>query len=199
MPTDSITSLIIEYRYWIIVPLAFAEGPIVAFSAGFLSFLGYFNFYVVLGVLLFKDIAVDAVCYAVGHWGNRNNLVKKYSVKIGITADHWDIVDRLWDTHPWKTMFLSKVAYGLSLPFLVSAGITHMSYKKFWFYAIQISLIQYGVLMVLGYYVGNSFGFVKSAISIIQIGVAALTVFIVVYYLFSLYMRKRLIQSEKEV
>ncbi len=196
MPVDSITPLIIEYRYWILIPLAFLEGPIVAFSAGLLASLGYFNPFIVLSVLIGKDISVDAFFYLLGRWGNRGELIKRYSRKVGVTAEHWDVVERLWDQHPWKTMFLSKIAYGLSYPFLVSAGLTNISYKRFWLYAIQISLLQYGLLMVLGYYFGNSYGFVAATFSGIQILLGIVAVIAVIYYGFSFFVRRRMLHKQ---
>lgn len=196
MDLGNMSQLIVEYRYWILVPLAFLEGPIVAFSAGFLASLGYFNPFAVLGVLIGKDILLDAFFYYLGRWGNRGELIKRYSRKVGVTAEHWDIVDRLWDQHPWKTMFLSKVAYGLSYPFLVSAGLTNISYKRFWFYAIQISLLQYGLLMVLGYYFGNSYGFVAATFNGIQILLVILAGLSVLYYGFTLFMRRRMLHEQ---
>jgi membrane-associated protein len=198
MSLDAITPLIIEYRYWILLPLAFLEGPLVSLSAGLLASLGYFNPWVVLAVLICKDVSVDAVCYALGRWGNHDNLVHRYAKKIGITEEHWGAVERLWEHHPWRTMFLSKIAYGLSLPFLVSAGLSRISYKKFWFYALQISLIQYGGLLALGYFFGNSISVIKDTVDIVSIAVGVLSVGAVVYYAFSLRMRKKLMVDEKK-
>lgn len=198
MSLETITPLIIEYRYWILIPLAFLEGPLVSLSAGLLASLGYFNPWVVLAVLIGKDVSVDAVCYAVGRWGNHDNLVHRYARKIGIHEEHWDAVERLWEHHPWRTMFLSKIAYGLSLAFLVSAGLSRIPYKKFWFYALQISLIQYGGLMALGYFFGNSISIVKDVVDLVSIAIAVLSVGAIAYYMFSLRMRKKLMVDEKK-
>jgi membrane-associated protein len=198
MSPDHITQLIIEYRYWMLILLAFIEGPVVSFTGGFLASLGYFNPFAVLGIMVGKDIAVDAVCYAIGHFGNRGSIVKRYGKKIGIHDEHWEKVEELWDKHPWKTMFISKIAYGLSLPFLIFAGLSHMSYKRFWFYAVQISLLQYGLLMVLGYYFGSSFAFIKNTIDIVSIAVAIISVVCVAYYLFATFMRRKLLRDQEK-
>jgi len=199
MSPDTITHLILVYRYPMLILLAFIEGPIVSFAAGFLSSLGYFNPALVMVILVGKDMTVDAACYAVGYWGNKGALVHRYSRKIGITEEHWNKVDELWKEHPWRTMFISKLSYGLSLPFLISAGLTRMSYKRFWFYAAQIAFLQYGVLVIVGYFFGNYFSFIKNTIDIIQYGAALLGVFIVAYYLFSTYMRRRTLREDSKL
>jgi membrane-associated protein len=199
MSIDSITPFLTEYRYWLLIPLAFLEGPVVSLVGGFLSSLGYFNPLVVITILLGKDISVDAVCYAIGRWGNHDELVKRYARKIGITENHWGMVERLWHEHPFKTMFTSKLAYGLSLAFLISAGLTRISYKKFWFYAVQISLLQYGGLMLLGYYFGDSLSFIKNAIDFVQIAALVFSLVVIIYYLFSNYMRTRLMHNTNTI
>ncbi len=195
MDQTTILDLIVEYRYLILVPLAFIEGPIVALTAGLLSALGYFDPFVVLGIMVGKDISVDAACYAIGRLGNRTALVKHYAKKIGIVEEHWSTVERLWEDHPWRTMFFSKLAYGLSLPFLVSAGLTRIAYGRFWFYAVQVSLLQYGTLLFLGYYFGNSLTAVQNGVHIAQIALAIIAVTVVLYYIVSHGVRRRLKQE----
>ena len=199
MTPDTITHLILEYRYPMLVLLAFLEGPIVSFAGGFLASLGYFNPVVVLVILVGKDMAVDAVCYFIGKWGNRGRLVHHYSGKIGITEEHWDKLNELWEKKPWRTMFVSKLSYGLSIPFLISAGLTHMSYKRFWFYAAQIAFLQYGVLVIVGYYFGDTFAFAKKSIDIATIGVSVIAAFMLVYYIFAAYMRRRTMEENKQL
>ena len=197
MSPDTVTALIIQYKYWMLILLAFIEGPVVAFTAGLLSSLGYFNPWVVLAIMIGKDMAVDGVCYAVGYWGNETRLIHRYSSKIGVREEHWKAVEGLWEKSPWRTMFISKLSYGLSLPFLISAGLTRISYKRYWLYAAEIALLQYGVLMALGYFFGNSVSFVKDAVNLLQIGIAAVALFVVAYYLFSSYMRRRTMKNNE--
>ncbi len=199
MSADTITHLILTYRYPMLVLLAFIEGPIVSFAGGFLSSLGYFNPFLVMIILVGKDISVDAACYATGHFGNRGALVHRFSRSLGVTEEHWSKLEELWRDHPWRTMFVSKLSYGLSLPFLISAGLTHMSYKRFWFYAVQIGFLQYGVLVVVGYFFGNYFNAIKGAIDIIQYGFAIFGIVIVCYYFFTLYLRRRALRRDREL
>src|SRR3989338_6591219 len=60
MSLDFTTQIILEYRYWILIPLSLIEGPIVAFVAGTLASVGYFNLYF-LAVLFFKGASIIAV------------------------------------------------------------------------------------------------------------------------------------------
>lgn len=81
MDAAAITHLILEYRYWIIIPLSFIEGPIVAFVVGTLSFLGYFNPFFAFSIFFLRDVLLDGFFYALGKWGGKTrvaqNLLKK--------------------------------------------------------------------------------------------------------------------------
>lgn len=198
MPLDVVSQLITEYRYWILIPLAFAEGPIVGLNAGILASFGVFNLFAVFIVLIIRDIAMDAIMYALGHYGNRGKMIERYSAKIGIKKEHWDVIERLWHKHPGKTMFLSKFAYGLSAAFLISAGMTRISYRKFWYHAIQVSLLQYGSLVLLGYFFGNSYDLISTSFKGLELIMLGALVLSIGFIFFSKHMRKKLLQAEKE-
>ena len=155
IPIDSIAQLVLDYRYWILLPLAVFEGPILAFMLGSLVALGYFNMFIVYTILLLGDLVPDVYYYFFGRYGEKKTLISRYAGKLGITEEHFEVVRRLWSTHPAKTMFFTKFAYGLSTPLLVSAGLIGMPLRRFLRYTIVISLIQYGVLLTLGYYFGT--------------------------------------------
>jgi membrane-associated protein len=197
MPIDAITPLILHYRYWILLPLAAFEGPIVTFLAGTLVALGYFDIVLVYLLLLLGDIIPDISYYFFGRYGNRKTLISRYAAKIGIGDEHFDVIRKLWYKHPNKTMFFTKFAYGLSTPFLVSAGIVGMSPGRFLRSSIPISLANVGILLMLGYYFGNYFKLVSDTLYLMQIAVGGVAVLVIAYYFLTRYMRKKLLK-EKE-
>ncbi|MDP2665084.1 MAG: hypothetical protein Q8P23_00320, partial [bacterium] len=71
MSVDFITELILQYRYWILIPLSLIEGPVVAFVAGTLASLGYFNMSFLAVLFFVRDVGLDGVYYAIGHFGGR--------------------------------------------------------------------------------------------------------------------------------
>lgn len=195
MDLAAIAALIIHYRYWILFPLACFEGPLVAIVIGFLVSLGYFDFFAAYVVMLFGDIVPDTLYYYLGRYGKRTALIKRYGHKIGINDDRAEKVRTLWNTHGLKTMWMGKLAYGLSIPFLVSAGFIGMPLRRFLLYAIPVTMFQYGVLMALGYYFGNSYGVIASSFTDIQFLLAGLALAGACYYGFTLFMQKRLLRQ----
>ncbi len=190
--------LIIEYRYWILFPLACFEGPVVAFVVGTLCALGYFNPFAAFGILVLGDLVPDWTYYWFGRYGGERPFVQKALHKIGL-QEHFAAIKKLWFTHGGKTMFFSKLAYGLSTAFLISAGAVGLPAKKFLLYALPVTLAQYAILLTLGYYFSNSFGIVSGILDHLQILTASVVVVAVGYYFLARYMAGRLLAAEHEV
>jgi membrane protein DedA with SNARE-associated domain len=199
MDHSPVMQAIIEYRYWILIPLSFVEGPIVAFFAGTLASLGYFNIYALGAFFLVRDIAVDLACYYLGVLGANTRWINKVVRRMGVTDDHLAEVRALWHNHPGKTMFISKLSYGVAAGFIVVAGLVKMDVKKFFTYGAAVAVAHYGLLLVLGYFFGVTFGSsITGILENIPYVVAGFSVLAIVYVFFRRYMNRRLIQAEAE-
>ena len=200
MSVHDITPLILQYRYWILIPLTFIEGPLVAFVAGTLASLGYFNIYLLALLFFVRDVGLDGVYYAVGHYGGRTVFVQRMFVKIGITPDHLEQVRLLWEKRPGMTMFIGKLSYGIAAAFVVVAGTVRMPLLKFFKYGIIVAVLQYGTLLILGYYLGASLGGnIVQIISNMQYVIAFVAIVISGYYILSWYMRKKFFKEGQEI
>lgn len=198
MAEGTILSLIVTYRYWILFPVACFEGPVTAFVIGTLAALGYFNVWISLCILLLGDIVPDAAYYFIGKFGERASVTKKYLAKVGIGERELEVIRNLWHKHAGKTMFFSKLAYGLSTAFLISAGLVGMPFGRFFSYALLVTVAQYGILMFLGYHFSNALSTVSSVLEHIQYLFAGVVVVAVAYYYFTRYMRTKLLAEKKE-
>ena len=145
------------YRYAVLFPLALFEGPLVSLAVGFMVSLGYFNFLLAYAILLLGDLIPDTLYYAIGRFGNKRELIERHGRSMPLLSRHFPLLEKLWHEHGRKTMFLSKLAYGLSTPLLISAGLVNLSFKKFFSYAFPITLFQYAIIMAIGYFLGYSY------------------------------------------
>lgn len=195
---STLIGLIVAYRYWILFPLAAFEGPVVAIVVGFLSSAGYFNPFLAYGILLLGDIIPDGAYYFFGFWGKNKSFIERYGKKFGITRERFGIIENLWKKHPGKTMWTSKLAYGLSTAFLVSAGLAGMTPRSFFSMALWVTAVQYGILMAVGYFFGNSYALISTAFSGLEAVIAAVIVAGILYYALTFFMRSRLLREEKE-
>ncbi|HUZ92973.1 MAG TPA: hypothetical protein VNG29_03170 [Candidatus Paceibacterota bacterium] len=193
MSPQSIAHLIIAYRYWILVPLAIVEGPVVAFVAGTAASLGYFNLYALIAVFFVRDMGMDALYYFSGYFGGRTALAKRMLKKIGIREEEIDEVRLLWEKHPARTMFVGKLSYGVAQAFIVAAGVVKMRLRLFFAYGALVAVAQYGTLLLLGYFFGNAFGGNTALIAEnIQYVIAGFAVVVSAYYMFRWYLRGKL-------
>lgn len=197
MSIESITPLIIEYRYWLLIPLTFIEGPIVGFIAGALSKLGYFNPFLAFAIFIFRDVLVDGLWYVAGSHGGKTRFSAWLLKKVHITDEHLHSVRKLWDAHGLRTMFISKLSYGIAQLFLVVAGMVGMPFSKYFRYALIVALVEYGGLFICGYVVGGAFGSIAGVLSNIQWVVAILALVIAGYYIFTHFMRRKAFEEEE--
>ncbi len=192
MNPQDITHLIIQYRWLILVPAAIIEGPIVAFIAGTLASLGYFNIYVLVAFFFARDMAMDAIYYYSGFFGARTAFAKRMLQKMDMQEKQMDDLRRIWEEHPAKTMFIGKLSYGIAQAFIVAAGVVKMNIKKFFAYGALAAISQYGVLLALGYFFGNAFGGTTTAIvENIQYVIAGGTLILGGYYVFRWHIRQK--------
>jgi membrane protein DedA with SNARE-associated domain len=188
---------IIEYRYWILIPLSLIEGPIVAFFAGTLASLGYFNIFLLAAFFLVRDIAVDLFCYYVGFAGARTRWITKVLRKLGVTDAHLKEARALWNNNPGKTLFISKLSYGVAAGFIVVAGLIKMDVMKFIAYGLAITVMHYGTLLVLGYFFGNAFGgSIAGILENIPYVVGGLSVLAIAYLFFRRSMSRQLTRAK---
>jgi membrane protein DedA with SNARE-associated domain len=181
MGPESLTSTLIAYRYWMLIPLSLLEGPTVAFITGTLAARGYFNPYVVYGIFILKDAAVDSVYYFLGRFGGVTPLGIKALRTARVTSQDLQHVRTLWHRHGWRTMCVGKLAWGLSPVVLTVAGIVAFPFATYLSYAVGVALAQYAVLLALGYYFGQAIGTLSTTLRVIQYLLAAAVLGAIVY------------------
>lgn len=199
MSPEALTELLLQYRYWILIPLSLIEGPVVAFIAGALAALGYFNFYALAAIFFVRDVGLDAAYYALGHYGGKTAFVQRMLAKIQVTPDHLEQVRLLWMRRPGWTMFIGKLSYGIAAAFIIVAGTVRMSLPTFFKWAAIVAVTQYGALLLAGYFFGNTLGgsaarFIENT----QYVILAASLALALYYYISWRMRKKLLKERGE-
>lgn len=200
MSVDLITQLILQYRYWILIPLSFIEGPVVAFVAGTLASVGIFDIYFLAALFFVRDVGLDGVYYAIGHFGGHTKFAKRMLSKIGITDDHLEKVRVLWVERPFMTMFIGKLSYGIASAFIVVAGMVKMPLRIFFKYGILVAVLEYGTLLFAGHFLGTALGgSAARIINNVQYVIGFVAIAISLYYLLSWYMRGKLLKADKNI
>lgn len=170
-------------KYLSLIPLGFIEGPIVSTFSGYLARLGYLNLLMVIIIFVFVDILSDSFYYFLGRLSAKNKLIQAFFNK-KLSGKKLVFVN-LWETHFFLMMFFGKIAYGISIPIIMSAGALNISAKKFFTLSIPISVLQTSTFVILGYMLGEVYylaiDYVKYPIFFISL-VLSIT-FILIFYI----------------
>jgi membrane-associated protein len=153
MPIGEIVGFFIQYKYYAIFPLAFIEGPVVSIISGFLVSNGALALLPALLVVFFGDFLSDFVFYLVGRGGRR---AMRYVRFLHIHEDKLELLEKQYEVHPWKTMIIAKVSYGLGIAFMIAAGASRVSYQKFLIYTASLNFIRSVALIGVGFYFGKA-------------------------------------------
>ncbi len=179
-------SVLETYRYAVLFPIAFLEGPILSVMVGFLVSAGFIKLLPSFGILMFADVVRDVASYYVGKLWHPKFAVTKLGKRMAG-------MNRLWHEHTFKAMMLAKWSYGLSFPLLISAGLAKVPIRSFVVSALVATTLQYAVLMAVGYYFGESYEVIGTYIVNAQIVIAVGVVLVIAGLVaFSKFVRKEL-------
>lgn len=176
----TIIGLILSYKYYILVPLTAIEGPLVMMVSGFLVKLGYLNFIFAFILIVAGDLFGDIVWYGVGYLFGMS-FVRKFGRFFSITEQSVIKVENIFHKHHSTILLLSKLTmgFGFALVTLVTAGLVKTSFRWFVFWNTLGGLIWTGVLMTVGFSLGNFYLKVDNILG----KVSVLALFVVIFIL----------------
>jgi len=149
--------LLKTYGYWLIFPIAFVEGPIIAIICGWLSALGIFNFFLVYMVLIGANLLGDAFYYLIGYWGGPP-LIKKWGPWLGLDLDQTIKLKNHFDNHGGKILLTAKITPHLAAAaVLAGAGLAKYRFALFLRYSLTIEIIKTAILLLIGYFIGDAY------------------------------------------
>lgn len=152
---DNILHLLLVYRYHILFPVAVFEGPIATVIGGFLVSMGAMNPLIVYGIVIAGDAVGDTVYYLVGYWSE--GFLMRHGRRFGITKEKMDRAKDYFRENHRKALVLSKLVHGIGTAGLVAAGSLKIPYKRFLLTCFLISLVQSGLLLMIGIFFGGAY------------------------------------------
>ena len=150
-----IITLLIAYRYLILIPFAIIEGPILTVIAGFLVSLGALNWFIVYAIVVWGDVVGDTLCWCAGHWGA--GWLHRHGHYIGITSERLSRAKEYFETYHLKAIILSKLVHGIGFAGLMTAGSLRIPYVRFIKTCLTITLIQSAILLAIGIFFGHAY------------------------------------------
>lgn len=153
---DHLISLLTQYKYLILFPLAVIEGPIISVIAGLLCELKVLNPFLIVSLIISGDLVGDSFYYGLGRWRIRQLPPRTWRRFIPSTQQV-DRVRNYVDANPVRTIFLSKFILGIGLAGLYLAGSTKIPYKKFLLICLGASLCQCMIYGIIGFLFGSAY------------------------------------------
>lgn len=167
--------LLLTYKYLIIIPLSIIEGPILTVIVGFLITLKIFNPLVVYLVMVLGDVIGDGIAYCFGYFG------KRFLHYFKITDEKLEKAKIYFHENHKKAIFASKVVYGLGTTGLITAGVLHLPYKKYFKTCILISAIQSLILLTIGIFFGQAYVIIEKYLNYYAAGASIIVLSILLF------------------
>lgn len=153
---DDVLRFIEVYKYLILFPLTIIEGTIVTVIAGFLASLGILNIFAVIALAILADLTGDTIYYSIGRIG-REKLIEKWGHLVGLSISSVRALEKRYEHHAAKMLFVGKFAFGLEVISLVVAGVARVPYRKFIAYVFMPTVPKYTFYALLGYFFGSAY------------------------------------------
>jgi membrane protein DedA with SNARE-associated domain len=179
---------IFGYGYPALFILAVIEGPIVTVIAGFFASLGYLNFFIAYPVIVAGDLGGDVIYYLIGRFGGIR-FINKWGKYIGLGPDEILALEKHFEKHGRRLLFIGKMSHGIGGAFLVAAGLVKMPFGEFFSSNFLATLAKSLILLLIGFFFGHALVGVNSVlekISVVLIGAGFF--FFLIYFL---YFRKK--------
>jgi membrane-associated protein len=152
-------AILLTYKYWLILPLAIIEGPIVAMAAAFLASTGVLNIQIVYGLALAGDIIGDILYYTLGRYGGEP-LIDKYGRYIKVTQESVEKVKQKYFTKQkslWQVITISKAMQAPSSIILVICGLTGVNFREFFVITTVANIVKVLFFVLIGFYFGRGY------------------------------------------
>ena len=187
---NTIVSYIGDMGYWGIFLLMFLESTffpfpseIIMIPAGYLSFKGEMNIYIVILVGILGSLGGALLNYYLAKSLGRK-LILKYGKYFFIKEETLDKLDTFFTKHGEISTFTGRLIPGIRQLISLPAGLARMNLATFSFYTSLGAGIWVVVLVAVGYLVGSNevliSEYLKSATLIALVSVLLITIFYVV-------------------
>ena len=196
-PTEVLT-ILEQYKYFVIFPIVIFEGPIITIISGFLIYLGVLNPYVTYVLLIVGDLIGDSLYYSIGRFWGRSLWVKKLAPLLGFKGNSVDTIENHFKKHLYKTLFIAKFSHGMGGTIQASSGIAKVNFGKYlWINFVGIT-IKTLILLVIGFYLGESYIRIDGYLHYIAFITIAVAVLWVLYFSSMRYFKKFVDEKETD-
>ncbi|MGH6957255.1 MAG: DedA family protein [Caulobacteraceae bacterium] len=164
--------------YPIIAFFSVIEGPLIAIASGVGYALIKLNPFFAFAIIMAGAFIQDLIYYWLGRWAASVKRVRDFATHTKLLRENFLTVEVSWRRDMVLTLVLSKFAYGLYAPFVVSAGSANVPFLKFLGASMAISAPVVAMWMGVGYGFAQLYGATghSATYAVAGVGVVALVV-----------------------
>lgn len=164
---NSVLELLYEHRYIFAFLGAMLEGNFIMILSGVLFKFGFFDFWALAAVLIGGYFLNGIAWYLIGRIGG-NVIVEKFMKRRKFGKKIIDKLEEFSQKHSAKTIFLTRITYGVSMFTFMIAGSLKMNWKKF----LSVSFIAAIGWVLIMVSLGYGFGVGLQSLSKVARGIA---------------------------
>lgn len=187
--------LIIDYKYLVLLPFSAILGPIVSFLAGILIKSGYLTIVYAYLILMAGELIGDVVWYWLGRSRGEKFLIR-FGKYFSITPEAITAAKIMFSKYHTRILVVSKLTTGLGFApaVLFTAGVSRIPFKKYMALNFYGQIVWTGMLLWLGYLVGNLYSQFSSFFE--RLTITAIIVAIMLFVLgYGKYLRNKITRS----
>lgn len=152
-PTQELIQTLSLWGYPVMLLLMVIEGPVVTIIAAFLSSLGYFNVFAVLGLSIAGDVIGDVILYNIGYFGGQR-ILPKVQRFLKIADSTAEKLKQKFYENSAKIIFYVKSTTGLGYITFITAGALKMKFSKFMTFSVLGGFVWSAFLVIVGFFFG---------------------------------------------
>jgi membrane-associated protein len=198
---DFVTGLLLKHGYLVIFLGAALDnfglpssGDVVLFAGGFFANNGQAALPLVMLSGFAGALVSDNSVYWIGRIGGRpliHRILKIRLLHFLINEKSLDKVERYFESHGGKTVFVGRFGPGLRSMTPLFAGVTRMSYHRFIPYNVAAGCVWAVAYSLIGYVFGQYWGELLAVAKSFGLGVVAILVLVLLAYLLQRRYRRR--------
>ncbi len=158
MGIETLTALILHYKYAFIFISAPFVGPIVTLLSGALLRLGTLELIPTLIALMASELLADVLWYALGaRYGERFGL--RFGKHFGITHERIVAVRAAYHRYHDSIILISKLTagFGIAPAIFFTAGLSRVPFRRYMLMNVIGQVIWSPVMLAIGYYLGEGY------------------------------------------
>lgn len=161
LSVETVLSLLETYPYLLLFPLVLLEGPLTTVAAGLFVATGVMEWPSAYAIAVTADLAGDSLYYALGR-GARRPGIGRLLARLGLTPERLATMEASFSGKAGGAILGAKVLDAAAVPVFVAAGLTKVSYLRFFGWTAAATVPKAAFLMAMGFFAGGQ------AITLIQ-------------------------------